>query len=168
MWMFPRIGGFPPKSSILIGFSIINHPFWGTPIFGNTHVGIRIVDVYGKCTINIIPVPWIRHGYRKREKKLGSSKHLITKEYKTEHCCRLKKKSWTLSYSSTFCWSWKFCQVDFYKHPFSFQSRQLKTTSMLQHSVVEQNEQPKKLVHASCKDGFFQCFSCRNPSQDGI
>ena len=26
-----------PKSSILIGFSSINHPFWGTPIFGNTH-----------------------------------------------------------------------------------------------------------------------------------
>ena len=22
-----------PKSSILIGFSIINHPFWGSPIF---------------------------------------------------------------------------------------------------------------------------------------
>ena len=27
-----------PKSSILIGFSIINHPFSGTPIFGNTHI----------------------------------------------------------------------------------------------------------------------------------
>ena len=27
-----------PKSSILIEFSIINHPFWGTPIFGNHHV----------------------------------------------------------------------------------------------------------------------------------
>ena len=27
-----------PKSSILIGFSIINHPFWGTHIFGNTHM----------------------------------------------------------------------------------------------------------------------------------
>ena len=27
-----------PKSSILIGFSIMNHPFWGTPIFGNTHM----------------------------------------------------------------------------------------------------------------------------------
>ena len=27
-----------PKSSILIGFSIINHPFWGTPIFGNNHM----------------------------------------------------------------------------------------------------------------------------------
>jgi len=28
-----------PKSSILIGFSIINHPFWGTPFFGNTYMG---------------------------------------------------------------------------------------------------------------------------------
>ncbi len=30
-----------PKSSILIGFSmfsIINHPFWSAPIFGNTHI----------------------------------------------------------------------------------------------------------------------------------
>ena len=27
--------GCTPKSSILIGFSIINHPFWGIPIFGN-------------------------------------------------------------------------------------------------------------------------------------
>ena len=27
-----------PKSSILIGFSIVNHPFWGIPIFGNTHI----------------------------------------------------------------------------------------------------------------------------------
>ena len=37
IWMFPKIVGFPPKSSVLIRFSIINHPFWGTPIFGNTH-----------------------------------------------------------------------------------------------------------------------------------
>ena len=39
----PNIGvslnGGTPKSSILIGFSIINHPFWGfPPIFGNTHM----------------------------------------------------------------------------------------------------------------------------------
>ncbi len=27
-----------PKSSILIGFSIINHPFWDTLIFGNTYI----------------------------------------------------------------------------------------------------------------------------------
>ena len=31
--VFPKI-----KSSIFIGFSTINHPFWGTPIFGNTHL----------------------------------------------------------------------------------------------------------------------------------
>ena len=41
-----------PKSSILIGFSIINHPFWGTPIFGNTQIFIaslnRLMDrVFG-------------------------------------------------------------------------------------------------------------------------
>ena len=37
IWVFPKNRG-TPKSSILIGFSIINHPFWGTPIFGNTHL----------------------------------------------------------------------------------------------------------------------------------
>ena len=34
-----------PKSSILIGFSIINHPFWGTPIFGNTHINLSSLRV---------------------------------------------------------------------------------------------------------------------------
>ena len=37
------LNGGTPKSSILIGFSIINHPFWGTPIFGNTHVLLKLV-----------------------------------------------------------------------------------------------------------------------------
>ena len=31
-----------PKLSILIGFSFINHPFWGTLIFGNTHIYIYV------------------------------------------------------------------------------------------------------------------------------
>jgi len=31
--------GGTPKSSHLIGISIINQPFWGTPIFGNSHMG---------------------------------------------------------------------------------------------------------------------------------
>ena len=31
-----------PKSSILIGFSLINHSFLGTTIFGNTHIEICI------------------------------------------------------------------------------------------------------------------------------
>ena len=34
MGVEPKIGVFPPKSSILIGFCIINHPFWGYHDFG--------------------------------------------------------------------------------------------------------------------------------------
>ena len=37
-----------PKSSILIGFSSINHPFWGTPIFGNIHVFVQ--EIISKLT----------------------------------------------------------------------------------------------------------------------
>ena len=47
-----------PKSSILIGFSIINYPFWGTPIFGNTHI------FYCSSTLHLttyqIPAVWMR------------------------------------------------------------------------------------------------------------
>ena len=36
-----------PKSSILIGFFIINHPFWGTTIFGNIRIGfIRMSGIF--------------------------------------------------------------------------------------------------------------------------
>ena len=40
IWMFPKIMGFPPKSSILIGFSMIFTIHFGgfPPILGNTHV----------------------------------------------------------------------------------------------------------------------------------
>ena len=40
-----------PKSSILIGISIINHPFGGTPIFGNIHMymsTIKYLNMYWK------------------------------------------------------------------------------------------------------------------------
>ena len=38
-----------PKSSILIGFSIINHLFWGTLIFGNIHIMI-ILGLFCRAT----------------------------------------------------------------------------------------------------------------------
>ena len=48
-WKFNQLGvsknSGTPKSSILIGFSIINHPFWSTPIVGNTQL------------YNVLPVP---------------------------------------------------------------------------------------------------------------
>ena len=57
IWMFPKITG-TPKSSMLIGFSIINHPFWGTPIFGNTHI----------CFVNKLcnPPTMLKVGHRLR------------------------------------------------------------------------------------------------------
>ncbi len=45
--------GGTPKSSILIGFSIINHPFWGTTIFGNTHIH-KVSDTRSE----MCPVHW--------------------------------------------------------------------------------------------------------------
>ena len=38
--------GGPPKSSILIRFSNINHPFWGTSVFGNTHMKLSSHIIY--------------------------------------------------------------------------------------------------------------------------
>ena len=35
-----------PKSSILIGVSIVNHPFWGTPIFGNIQIPHGICEIF--------------------------------------------------------------------------------------------------------------------------
>ena len=46
-----------PKSSILLGFSIINHSFWGTPIFGNT----QIIPVPPGVLNHIFTTRWPRH-----------------------------------------------------------------------------------------------------------
>ena len=40
--------GGAPKSSTLMGFSLINHPCWGTPIYGNLHMveSGRCIEMY--------------------------------------------------------------------------------------------------------------------------
>ena len=45
-----------PKSSIVIGFSITNHPFWSTPIFGNTNMYIYYIE-YVDAQYEQIPFP---------------------------------------------------------------------------------------------------------------
>ena len=57
IWMFPKIVGFTPKSSILIRvFHEINHPYWGIPIFGNTHM-----QGFGPTRLAIVtPGPWVK------------------------------------------------------------------------------------------------------------
>ena len=56
-WM-EKISSKTPKSSILVGFSIINHPFWGTPVFGNTRIYIYICNY--SCIIYIY-IPHLYH-----------------------------------------------------------------------------------------------------------
>ena len=48
IWVFPKNRGFPPKSSILIGFSSINHPFWGIHIFWK-HPYLDFADLFWSC-----------------------------------------------------------------------------------------------------------------------
>ena len=50
-----------PKSSILIRFSIINHPFWDTPIFGNTHIHL-FTTVLGQRCNNLRPNSGVEAG----------------------------------------------------------------------------------------------------------
>ena len=42
IWGFPKIV-VPPNHPFLIGFSILNHPFWGTPIFENTQIPVYCI-----------------------------------------------------------------------------------------------------------------------------
>ena len=58
--MFPKNSG-TPKSFSLIGFSSINHPFWGTPIFGNTHIFTKSKSSFSKLNINDTIPQTIRH-----------------------------------------------------------------------------------------------------------
>ena len=44
-----------PKSSILIGFSIINRPFWGITIFGNTHIVLWETTGFFGFEMNLSP-----------------------------------------------------------------------------------------------------------------
>ncbi len=65
-----------PKSSILIGFSIINHPFWGTPFPGNTHIYIYIYHIYIYISCSCFRgFPWFNE---ETWKKSVSIKHMHT------------------------------------------------------------------------------------------
>ena len=50
-----------PKSSILIGFPLINHPFWDTPIFGNTRINLGWGNPAGLAiSLWDLPVRWVQ------------------------------------------------------------------------------------------------------------
>ena len=60
-----------PKSSILIGFSIIYHPFWGTSIFGNTHIAYVAILPQKQHTGDPNPNPET-NPWRTKESKEGT------------------------------------------------------------------------------------------------
>ena len=68
-----------PKSSILIGFSIINHPFWGTPIFGNTH--ILKWSTFELCGFRKVCRSWLRRPWNSGFKSiLEAERYLVVLE----------------------------------------------------------------------------------------
>ena len=62
-----------PKSSILIGFSNINHPFWGTTIFGNTNVEdnflLNLVETVWKMAVKVSDITYWCGGPRRPWKR---------------------------------------------------------------------------------------------------
>ena len=57
-----------PKSSTLIGFSIINHPVWGIPIFGNPHINVNTlieacisISTFVSTPPSPLQMPWHCH-----------------------------------------------------------------------------------------------------------
>ena len=65
IWWFPKIG-VPPKSSILVGCSLKNHPFWGNPHCRKPQhgykIGVGIPDflLLGKNNkfVTVLDPPW--------------------------------------------------------------------------------------------------------------
>ena len=60
-----------PKSSILIGFSLVNHPFWGTSIYGNPHIAPDAEKTRGQSQNQTSSLgPGLRHQHLVRPSQL--------------------------------------------------------------------------------------------------
>ena len=101
-----------PKSSILIGFSIINHPFWDTPIFGNTHIYLLLPPFPSMASwIWYVTSSNLSRVKRQRWSKLRSRLPLWT-----ERSCGVRKKwgrtrTLSLQVSATSSLYQSFCSV---------------------------------------------------------
>ena len=73
LWVGVSKNNGTPKSSILIGFSIIDHPFWGTTIFGNTHVEdnflLNLVETVSKMAVKVSDITYWCGGPRRPWKR---------------------------------------------------------------------------------------------------
>ncbi len=81
-----------PKSSILIGFSIINHPFLGTPIFGNHHILVDTCFFYG-FFLGLLQVFNLPQSDREKSLFFSNQNHTTTTSYMVmfSQCVRVWK-----------------------------------------------------------------------------
>ena len=63
-----------PKSSILVGFHILNHPFWGSPFVEPPHVAAKARMQRCSCEIGTRFRPW--HGQMQGAMSLATSQYL--------------------------------------------------------------------------------------------
>ena len=55
IWRFPEIGVPRNHPFFLMVFSTINHPFWGSPIYGNLHMFPSLTTIF-PWLVNIFPL----------------------------------------------------------------------------------------------------------------
>ena len=92
--MFPKIG-VPPNHPILIGFSIINHPFWGTPIFGNTHIFSRENEPFKRLFFQgpgRLSKILLMEEIRKKPGEVGSLSHYFVGFWNTSQVVQISAK----------------------------------------------------------------------------
>ena len=100
-----------PKPSISVGFSITNHPFWGTPIFGNTHIA-WFIYVYMYMMIYLdafdnLCFPW-RLGLPKKDGHMLWTKKLKTRDARFQnkhlHCSSVLELKFFWRAGMFICW----------------------------------------------------------------
>ena len=78
-----------PKPSILIGFSIANHPFWDTPIFGNTQIPWMPLGL------------WAKNSHKFLETSIVVKRRDVHWTRSNDFDIALRSKRWTR------CWVWR-------------------------------------------------------------
>ena len=133
-WMFPKIVGFPPKSSISIYFNRVfhyfHHPFWGqkTPIFWKhpyNRIGADPLDT-AVTTSSLLPCSkWgDRNGLLKKHRSLTRpscwpQRVFVPNCQRSQRADLRQKKSWLvfrvflwgMEYGSPVMWGWFYKQI---------------------------------------------------------
>ena len=67
IWMFPKIGGFPPNHPWINRVSIINHPFWGVSYFWKHPYRNRDLYILVDYRMHKVLLDMLRHNNLERQ-----------------------------------------------------------------------------------------------------